>query len=41
MLVLLHNELLQGCTDSLEKLRRLAPAGTSGSQQQKVADQHP
>ena len=37
MLVLLHSELLQGRTDSLDQLRRQAPTGTSGSRQQKVA----
>ena len=37
VLVLLHSELLQGCTDTLDRLRRQVPSGTSGSQQQKVA----
>ena len=36
VLVLLHSELLQGCTDTLDRLRRQAPSGTSGSRQQKV-----
>lgn len=35
-MVLLHNELLQGSTESLDRLRRQAPAGLSGSMQQKV-----
>ena len=37
VLVLLHNELLQGSAETLERLRRQAPAGVSGSQQQKVS----
>ena len=36
MLVLLHNELLKGSTETLDRLRRPAPAGVSGSMQQKV-----
>ncbi len=36
MLVLLHNELLQGNLATLERLRRTAPASTSSSRQEKV-----
>ena len=36
VLVLLHYELLQGSTETLDRLRRQAPAGVSGSMQQKV-----
>jgi hypothetical protein len=36
VLVLLHFELLQGSTETLDRLRRQAPAGVSGSMQQKV-----
>ena len=39
MLVLLHMELLQGSTECLERLRRQAPAGVSGSKQQQVSHQ--
>ncbi len=37
MLVLLHNELLQGSTETLDRLRRQAPADVSGSKQQTVS----
>ena len=37
VLVLLHNELLQGSTEYLEQLRRQAPAGVSSSKQQTVS----
>ena len=36
VLVLLHNELLQGSTATLERLRRTAPGSTSSSRQQKA-----
>jgi len=37
VLVLLHNELLQGSAETLEKLRRLAPAGLCDSKKQKAS----
>ncbi|CAL5222778.1 g5191 [Coccomyxa viridis] len=36
VLVLLHNELLQGSAETLDRLRRQAPADVSGSKQQTV-----
>ena len=40
VLVLLHNELLQGSTECLERLRTQAPAGVSGSKQQTVSHEN-
>ena len=37
VLVLLHNELLQGSSATLDRLRASAPASTSSSRHEKVA----